>query len=510
MLSSIGAALTPKADFSLGDIIDEVRTLRDENAALKAQLAVHSRAAITSEEVPPPPEEPPAPATPAAPVTPAAAAAPAPSTANAADTLFDRIMVMSGGEAVELEGEPVELAPRDDADVTARCLASELRTLEAVAETTRVQGHVEREELALRCEELGRALEQRVLQAERAQHEAVEDARRASRQQVEALEEQLAWLAEEQAQRDALDDGAYGEHAKLEAAEQRAAELRYRCDKYEAERGMLQRDLDAERAKHAEELRRAERTAAEHLAESESRLRQVQSAQTVRAQLEAQLVRLSEGFNKQVEEVLAVQRKLDQTKAQSVDKATARSWIVNLVEATQQGGRGAGHAAELLGLMSEWWAFTREDKQRVGLSDAPHPSVEAAQITPSERSLMDAFASFLDDESAEELGAQQQRQRGRPAQQQRGMVPERRAIAEPPPQPPGKAVLLRQPPAPAPTSPVRVTATPSLTSFSTPRSPGFTPAAGVAVPPAVDARSLSLLGAPTPATADARGRAPYT
>ena len=50
MLSSIGAALTPKADFSLGDIIDEVRTLRDENAALKAQLAVHSRAAVTSED----------------------------------------------------------------------------------------------------------------------------------------------------------------------------------------------------------------------------------------------------------------------------------------------------------------------------------------------------------------------------------------------------------------------------------------------------------------------------
>ena len=52
MLSQLGdivgervAALAPKADFSLGDVIDEVHKLREENAALKAQIAILSVAA---------------------------------------------------------------------------------------------------------------------------------------------------------------------------------------------------------------------------------------------------------------------------------------------------------------------------------------------------------------------------------------------------------------------------------------------------------------------------------
>ena len=451
MFSSIAAAVTPKADFSLADVQDVVDALREENAALKAQVAILSNVSVDGSAPP----------------------AAAPTIATAAS-----------------------LAASASTDATARCLATELRHLEAAVDAARLQGHVEREELALRCEELGRALEQRVLQAERAQHEAVEQARHASRQQVEALEEQLAWLAEEQAQREALDGGTYGAAAKLGAAEEREATLRYRCDKYEAERAALERERDAERARHADELRQAERAAVEHAAESEERLHKVETAQRVQAQLESQLVRLSEGFNKQVEEVLSVQRTLERTRETTVDKATARSWVVNYVEASQQRGRGGGgHAGELLGLMADWWAFTSEDLQRVGLGGAPHPSVEAAALTPSESSLSQAFAFFLDDESEEELltgrqlQPQQHQQRRRPQQQQPAAHAEAAHAAPPPP---GKAVLQRQPPPPR--SPVRVTAAPSFI-ISTPM------VVPTVEPPA--ARSL-LLGAATPATADAR------
>ena len=39
----LGDAILPKADFSIGDIIEEVRSLREENAALKAQVAILSQ-----------------------------------------------------------------------------------------------------------------------------------------------------------------------------------------------------------------------------------------------------------------------------------------------------------------------------------------------------------------------------------------------------------------------------------------------------------------------------------
>ena len=358
MLSQLGdivgervAALAPKADFSLGDVIDEVHKLREENAALKAQIAILSVAADG--------------------VSPMPVIKPLASTSTAAAA-------------------------------TERCLTAEVARLEASVEAARLQGVLDREALALRCDELGRALEQRVLQAERAQHEAVAHARQASREQVEALEEQLAALAEEAAQHEALSD-AYGAEARLEAAEQRAAEWSHRCERKAAECEQLRSELESARASHAEKLRAAESAAAASAAEADGRRDAVQKATSVKLQLESQLVRLSEGFNKQVEEVLSVQRLLERTRQSSIDKATARSWVVNFVEATI--GRQHRHADELLQLMSEWWEFTREDLQRVGLSADPHPTREAA-LTPSASSLSDAFATFLDDESAKAAMAQ--------------------------------------------------------------------------------------------------------
>ena len=74
-----------------------------------------------------------------------------------------------------------------------------------------------------------------------------------------------------------------------------------------------------------------------------------------------------------------MQKRLDLAKASHVEKAVARSWVVNYVEA------GAGpHGEELLQLMAEWWEFTPEDRLRVGLLDGmPHPSCEAL-LTPLE------------------------------------------------------------------------------------------------------------------------------
>ena len=63
-------------------------------------------------------------------------------------------------------------------------------------------------------------------------------------------------------------------------------------------------------------------------------------------------------------------------------------------------GSSSSHAAELLNLMAEWWEFSKEDRQRVGLSNDLHPSIEAKLATPTEGSLTEAFASFLDDEAA--------------------------------------------------------------------------------------------------------------
>ena len=379
MLSGALDSILPRAEFTVNDIIDEVHALREENAALKKQVAILSSLDANG-------------------TTPPAA----------------RAAAAAAAAAVAAASANVGSSSSDDVETTTRCcLAAEVKSLEGAIDLVRLQGSVEREELALRCEELGRALEQRVLQAERAQHDAVAQARQSSRAQVDALEEQLAQLAEELAQKEALSE-LYGASAHQAAAAELAAQWEHKFDRSERECARLRQELETERAEHGEALAAAEAKAAEHAAEAESRKSAVAGAASVKAQLESQLVRLSEGFNKQVEEVLAVQKVLQATRESTVDKASARSWVVNFVEATTHGGAGIGggsggsslagssssHAAELLNLMAEWWEFSKEDRQRVGLSNDLHPSIEAKLATPTEGSLTEAFASFLDDEAA--------------------------------------------------------------------------------------------------------------
>ena len=70
-------------------------------------------------------------------------------------------------------------------------------------------------------------------------------------------------------------------------------------------------------------------------------------SESVVHQLQLQLGRLSEGFNKQVEEVMALREQLKSTQADSVPKGSARSWIVNFVESV-----GNPHSEELLRLIA--------------------------------------------------------------------------------------------------------------------------------------------------------------
>ena len=229
------------------------------------------------------------------------------------------------------------------------CLAAELSQLEGLVEQTRLQSHIEREELALRCEQLGTALEQRVLLAERTQHEAVAVARRQSADAVAQLEAQLEELSEPMASRDALAD-AYGVDAELAHADMQLREATAKAERESVTSRRLRDDLERMQRQHADELHLYEQRAEAARAEAAQSAQALQASESAIAQLQAQLARLSEGFNKQVEEVLSLESRLDKQKTASVDKAMARSWVVNFVEQ-----RDSAHGDELLKLMAEWW-----------------------------------------------------------------------------------------------------------------------------------------------------------
>ena len=201
---------------------------------------------------------------------------------------------------------------------------------------------MEREELALRCEELGRALEQRVRvrgqparqdraraarrgragapvvpRAGRRFGRAVGAARRGARRSSSALSE------------------LYGASAHQAAAAELAAQWEHKFDRSERECARLRQELETERLEHG--IRGACSGGEQRRPSTLRRLRAVRrgtgaaGAASVKAQLESQLVRLSEGFNKQVEEVLAVQKVLQATRdglhrQQLTRRARARGW----------------------------------------------------------------------------------------------------------------------------------------------------------------------------------------
>ena len=355
-MASLLAALTPSVEVTSIDMVDEVQRLRGENAELRAQIGILSRGG-------------------------ACTVADYAEEGNEVSTEREEVLVHALAES------------ESNALVTRTCLASELSRIETSAESGRLIEAAAREELALRCEELGRALEQRVLQAEQRQHAAVAAAQQQSAAAVAALEEQLAAVTDEAAQRAALAE-TFSSDAELAEAERRAMEAMARCEHKEEELRRLRVELHELRDEHASQLRVAERRAEDAEAAAAATASKHVACEAMVRQMEGQLVRLSEGFNKQVEEVIALQHERSELRASTVDKAAARSWVVTFVEKSS-----GDHREELLRLMADWWSFSKEDLQRVGLTDAPHPDRE--RHVPPGSSLADAFASFLDEASEE-------------------------------------------------------------------------------------------------------------
>lgn len=366
---------------NLRAVVDEVHRLREENANLKRQVTM-----LTNLR---PSDEPNS--------TPLAQHDGGDSGADDGDAEGSGGVAADAGNGGAAGARGSGGAP---AEASLRCLVHEVSLLEAAAEQGRMRASVEREALAMRCDELGHALEQRVLQAERTQQAAVAAARQANADTIAQLEEQLATMAEAAARRDALDE-EYGTEAELGAVEQRVVEAVARLERSESAASALRDELSAERAAHAGKLERAAEEEARVRAEADELRGQASALQSTNRQLEAQLVRLSEGFNKQVEEVLALQATLQEQRARCVEKAVARGWVVTYVE------QGSGpHADEILRMLAEWWDFTKEDLVRVGLSDEIHPSVEVALAPPAaDASMARAFADFLEGESSGESRA---------------------------------------------------------------------------------------------------------
>ena len=367
-VASLAESVAPQAGLSFDEIIDEVRRLRDENATLRTQVGMLSSIKGGGR----------------------ANAAQAGAGADAATSSGST----DGAPASSVGGaSSTSVGPREREHAAAiACLVNEMCCVEASMERVRLTEAVARDELAMRCEELGRALEQRVSQAEQFQRAAVATAQQQSAAKLSALEEQLATMTEEAARREALAD-TYGVDHELAEAEQRALAAMAQSEHRAAEARRLHDELRELKLSHAAELLRTETKVAEAEAALASQQQSTAAHESVVRALQGQLVRLSEGFNKQVEEVFALQQQLQAAKASTVDKAIARSWVVNYVES---GNTARGD--EMLQLMAEWWDFSEADMQRVGLTNAPHPEREYR----SGLSWSDAFATFLDDQAKTE------------------------------------------------------------------------------------------------------------
>ena len=350
-LKSTVAALTPQVETTFADITAEVDVLREENAALREQAKFLGSVSL-----------------------------PAVSDLMA-DTAVREPAATSSDDALQC-------AEATRRSISLELLRTELGCCEEAAVRSELQLCLDREALAVRCNELGRALEERAHSAEQAAASAATAARQAAAATVAALEEQVVELSEEAARRDALAD-EYSESAELRQAQERVLELRTTCEVQAAEVRRLRDEL-AEARRAAEAARACAEARAEAAAEAEAAAaaRGAESEAVIVSQ-QAQLSRLSEGFNNQVEESLAARRQLDASSAEKVDKAVARSWIVNYVETAREHD---GARRDLLRLMSEWWEFTDADRLRVGLGDEAPPRVAA----PPDASLSDAFTSYLE------------------------------------------------------------------------------------------------------------------
>lgn len=395
------SALAPKAEFSFADVVDEVHRLRDENELLRGQVAL-----LTKEKLNPGSTEGAA----AAAVEAAAArqqadaAAPAAASSNSAEGgtasafagLRAELKQNLGVDEHEVEasqaralGEQLASSREElrrlrlERDAAARSLAIELR----VAEDAVLRGALEQEATRSHCNDLTVALQEQAAISQRQQAAAVADSRQQMAAALGEMEEQVLRMQEELARRDALQDD-FGSEAELAEQARQVAEWAARCRLKEAEVARLRDEGEAAQRQFEPQLRRQRARADEAEAALAAAQKQISAQAAVQRHMEAQVVRLSEAFNRQVEERDEVQAGLEASRReqhQMVEKGVARSWIINFVE-------NVDHRHEFLQLMANWWEFSEEDLLRVGLADDQPPQPD---LSP-DATLTEAFANYLE------------------------------------------------------------------------------------------------------------------
>ena len=114
-MSGVLSALLPQAEISLTDLFDEVKSLRMENRDLKAQVSLLAEIGKN----------------------------------NSAESATAVAALLAPTSKVAIVAEQKRAG---ELRCLLACLACEISSLEQLVENTRLQGNVEREELALRCE----------------------------------------------------------------------------------------------------------------------------------------------------------------------------------------------------------------------------------------------------------------------------------------------------------------------------------------------------------------------
>lgn len=386
----------PTPSFSIADLVDEVRSLREQKAALEGEKSLlESHVGLLSQQLMLPPGER---TVTEAPDTGASKPPKSPDAESAEPSDESSVEQLSAVRAA-LDAEA-------DAGIAATlALGSEIRAAEADAEASRRRVASAEEELRRSVEELEAELERLAARERRAVASAVSAERRRAAQATASLEEALGAAQDALARREeALDldggggyGGGYGGGGGVDQERQLRAEWMAKCEHHRARSTALQEEVAALQAVHDDELRR-ERSRAEG---AEGRLAQAEAAAraagATRAQAERQAAQLSLDFNAQVHELALLRQRAERAEQQlsrhTVEKCTARQWIVNFVE-------NEAARPELLRLMATWWEFSEEDLVRVGLRAEALPPSPFRR--PSDGSLLDAFESFLTRESGVE------------------------------------------------------------------------------------------------------------
>jgi len=274
-------------------------------------------------------------------------------------------------------------------DATMSTLLVEVKSLEVDGEAARIDSALGVEGLRAHCAELQLGLDEQRLQMRHAQQTALTIARKQSAARITDLEEQLAAAQDAAAQRELLFDELGADSLVEEERRQRAVWMA-KCQVREQELRTARDDLGTVGERHAAEMASAKET--RNLLESslgESRQRVADVEEALQRQL-SQTERLTQSFDRQVEETAGLRAQLARLQAANagmVEKREARAWVVNFIE-------NADRRPELLQLMASWWDFGEADRLRTGMLEEPPPG-----RTCNTASLSDAFASFLHHES---------------------------------------------------------------------------------------------------------------